>query len=403
MPTETLRLDPPEPLKGAATGSFAHSSIVDRLPRILSRVLEENSFPQPVVDRLQALRHDIPEATIARIDDPGAPDEEAWNGYIAEREGEDWLTVPWFFAETYFYRRIVAATGYFSGPLEGVDPFAYQKTTGLETSGTPIRSLATELQDALRQVPLAADDLVQLLAVNLWGNRADLSLWPADADDAPDDHTLGADHILADHRQAFARWITKAAPIDEVLVIADNAGFELVGDLALIDALLAGDLTSRVTIQTKIHPTFVSDAVIGDVEDTIDFLCTADDPAVLDFGVRLRTHKEAGRLRVTDDPFWTSPLPTWRMPDALRSRLAEADVVISKGDANYRRLLGDRQWDFRTPFNDIVAYMPTRLLALRTIKAELAAGLGEDALRRARSEDDDWLTNGRWGVIQFAS
>jgi len=69
---------------------------------------------------------------------------------------------------------------------------------------------------------------------------------------------------------------------------------------------------------------------------------------------------------------------------------------------NYRRLVGDRQWPFTTPFADIVDYFPAPLAALRTLKAELAAGLEPQHAAMAAAVDPAWLTNGRWGVIQFA-
>lgn len=46
-------------------------------------------------------------------------------------------------------------------------------------------------------------------------------------------------------------------------------------------------------------------------------------------------------------------------------------MVFLKGDANYRRLIGDRRWPTNTPFSDVAGYFPTKLCALRTLKAEL--------------------------------
>lgn len=49
----------------------------------------------------------------------------------------------------------------------------------------------------------------------------------------------------------------------------------------------------------------------------------------------------------------------------------ESSMVFVKGDANYRRLIGDRLWPTDTPFPDVAGYFPARLCALRTLKAEL--------------------------------
>jgi hypothetical protein len=90
------------------------------------------------------------------------------------------------------------------------------------------------------------------------------------------------------------------------------------------------------------------------------------------------------------------------MPDELRQDLSRAQLIISKGDANYRRLLGDRHWPYTSSFQAIMAYTPAPLLALRALKAEVAAGLRAEQIERLDVEDPEWLVNGRWGVIQFA-
>ena len=48
--------------------------------------------------------------------------------------------------------------------------------------------------------------------------------------------------------------------------------------------------------------------------------------------------------------------------------------VIFKGDANYRRMLGDRKWDIHTPLTAILhPWAPTNLIALRTLKFSVEA------------------------------
>jgi Damage-control phosphatase ARMT1-like domain len=59
------------------------------------------------------------------------------------------------------------------------------------------------------------------------------------------------------------------------------------------------------------------------------------------------------------------------MPQRLRDELADSAVVFVKGDANYRRMLGDRTWPLDTPFADVAAYWPAPVCPLRTLKAEL--------------------------------
>ena len=95
----------------------------------------------------------------------------------------------------------------------------------------------------------------------------------------------------------------------------------------------------------------------------------------------------------------------WNMPDALYKHLQEtSDLAVVKGDANYRRLLGDCAWDYAAPFDDVVgAYFPCPVVALRTLKAEIGCGMEPAQTKRAQSLDDNWLVNGRFGVVHFAN
>jgi hypothetical protein len=119
-------------------------------------------------------------------------------------------------------------------------------------------------------------------------------------------------------------------------------------------------------------------------------------------GKRLGEMLGNGRLHLHTDFFWTSPLPMWELPPHLRADLSRSHLVISKGDANYRRLLGDRHWPATTPFPDILSYFPAPILALRTPKSEIICGLDEGRAEETAVQDPDWLTNGKRGVIQFA-
>jgi len=90
------------------------------------------------------------------------------------------------------------------------------------------------------------------------------------------------------------------------------------------------------------------------------------------------------------------------MPLSLAGVLAKSSLVIVKGDANYRRLIGDRQWDTTTPLAQVVApWFPSHLAALRTLKAEVAVGLREGQAAALQEEDASWWTSGKYGSIQF--
>lgn len=403
MPQRRPRLPLPAPLRGEEDNTWAQSTITERLPNIAQRVLDENDYPAATVARVQTLIEEIPRSPIRFLASQTAPDAAAWRSYVRPYLGQNWLEPPWFFAETYFYRRVLEAVTYFEpevGP-QG-DPFAYQKRQGLTTTRAATEAAAAQLAQWVA-AGWQADAAAKLLAGALWGNQADLSLWPAE-DEAQPQHgseETAREHLLVDDTAAVVAYLAQR-PAPRIDVIADNAGFELIGDLALVDYLLTSGRAARVHVHVKMHPTFVSDAMIKDVADTVAFLRAEETAAVREFGERLAGHRRDGRLLLHDHPFWTSPLPLWEMPDDLYDDLSQSQLIISKGDANYRRLLGDRHWPFTTPFAAIMSYAPAPVLALRTLKAELAAGLTEAQVARLEREDPAWLVSGRWGVIQAA-
>lgn len=403
--SNTNRPNPPlpPPITSEVPGTWAYDTMSERVVEIARRTLSENLFSEAISSRIEALMAEIPFGAIRQMNST-APDAKNWHIYTQPYLNQNWLTPPWFFTETYFYRRLIEATGYYEpGPGFGVDPFLYQKEQGLLTTDATIQAIAQRLDNWLGEGS-HDEHLAALLAINLWGNRADLSLWPADerGEQPMDvDWESAQAYTLANDTEAAISHLHHH-PGARIDIIADNAGLELVTDLALADYLLTTAVAAAVHIHLKPHPTFVSDAMISDVLATAGFLAAHENDAVAAFGRRLRQHLAKGNLLLKEDPYWVSALPFWEIPAALREELSQSDLIISKGDANYRRLLGDRQWPFTTPFAAILSYTPAPLLALRTLKAELACGLTETQIHRLNEEDPQWLVNGRWGVIQFA-
>jgi len=395
----------PEPLRGEEKGTWAYHTIVNRLPEIAQWAIDRNDFQPDIQGRINALIEDIPLGMVRDMDDPSAPDVQDWESYIAPYLGRNWLQVPWFFAEHYFYRRILEATGYFQpGIGYQVDPFLPIKNEGILVSQGRVADLAYHLNSWLSMERRDLNTLVRMLHLNLWGNQADLSLWPADQDEKPD-HANESDarmHLLVDDAAEVGAYLFDLPPgTARVDVIVDNAGYELISDLALVDYLLGTSIAFQIRLHIKAHPTFVSDAIAVDVFETVKTLEESQNLDVKRFGERLRSHLTNGRLLVREDFFWNSPLVFWEQPDAIREELSQVDLVLTKGDANYRRLMGDRNWDFTTAFSDVVDYFPTALLALRTFKAEVAVGLTRGQIAVLDQKDPSWLTDGRWGVIQY--
>jgi uncharacterized protein with ATP-grasp and redox domains len=392
----------PPPIYSTEPGSWAHSTVLKRFPKTAQKVIDENQFPPEIVENLTQLQDEIKNGSIRNLIDDGGSDLADWKLYINPYRGKNWLEVPWFFAEHYFYRRIMEAVAYFS---TGSDPYIFQKEQGLIRSDCDIRNYAELLTEQIASKGKLDQNLRDGLYHSLWGNQADLSLWPADGAVNPKHATqkILKDHLLADHSKQIIQTLVQAPDsIDQVDLMLDNAGFELVSDLGLVDILLRSNLTKKVILHLKAHPTFVSDVIKKDLQLTINYLKSSSSSAVSSLGKRLEEYLEGNQIIAKADFFWNSPLAMWELPAALKAGLKYSTLLISKGDANYRRLLGDRQWDFTLPFHQVIDFLPVPLAALRTLKAELTVGMDLDQIQHIYNQDPDWLVDGKWGVVQFA-
>ncbi|MEJ6484120.1 damage-control phosphatase ARMT1 family protein [Nostoc punctiforme UO1] len=400
------KLPLPASLLGSEVGSFAEFTVTQRMPAIARRVIVENNFSPEINTRLERLATELPTGYLQPLLNATVADFPAWNKYLETYKGQRWIDVPWFFAETYFYRLILEITDYFRSSIwQPIDPFQLQKSQGLEASLDSTILLCTQLnkwlEDSEVDVPSNYTALIALLYFALWGNRVDLSLWSAFEDDRSRfDIQNQLAHILVNDAFQINELLTFSQG-DRIDFVLDNAGFELVCDLCLVDFLLSSNLVNQVYLHLKPHPTFVSDAMIKDVHETTSFLAATSHEQVISFAQRLEEHIASGHLVLSEDYFWTSPLAFWEIPNSLNNELTNASLIIVKGDANYRRLLGDRHWDITTSFADIVSYFPAPIVALRTLKSEVAVGLKSEVVEKVAKSDHSWLTNGQWGVIQF--
>jgi hypothetical protein len=339
-------------------GTFAHRTCVERWPEIVDRIAADNPG---FAGALAALRTEIAGGVVAALS-PSNAERARWAD-VDPFVGGPWTALPWYVGESFLYARVREAVGF---ARDGRDPFLPAK----------LREEAA-LGDAVDD-----DDLDRLLLRALWGNRADLSLREAMA------HTsTGDDDLLVDDRAAVVARLQRA---QRVGILLDNAAVELAADLALARALRRRGV--HVTLFAKDAPFFVSDATVADVAR-----------------LAARGHDTGGSV-VVADPFFTGPafyacasLARGLAP-AAHAALVACDLVVSKGDCNYRRLVADRPWHSAdgAAFDDVVDF-PVPVVALRTLKAEVMVGAPPDRVAAAIARDPAWLVSGRFGVVQLAA
>lgn len=223
-------------------------------------------------------------------------DESTWRSLIEviPSNCRNWLDAPWIITEFYLHRRVVEAFEYFEG---GYDPYKIQKLNGLYSCTEAVEQLSaifttyesTTSSEVVDQSQSSALDLIELgVLTSLWGNKKDLSLFPAAPPSSDNNnHNMHEDSKLNVsikvsiqqtleelRRNSFDNILDNQLPklMDsfkrhkmgltsdkrKIGIVVDNAGFEVISDFFLGHALLHGGVADEVVFYTKQHPTFVS-------------------------------------------------------------------------------------------------------------------------------------------------
>jgi uncharacterized protein with ATP-grasp and redox domains len=375
-----------KPVSGIDAKSFAHFTIKERLPAILEQLMMDHQVETTSLKKLDGLKTNILHGKIENFPEDG-PDADDWSKYLAPHLGKTWFEAPFYFAEAYFYRMILDATGYFNN---SGDPFFRQKQSELQNGREKFNRLikATESFSVQDQRTV----LSELIQLNLWGNKADLSQLQLNLESHHDENTLINDSRLIND--------VLTGGISRLDIILDNSGMELFTDLLLAKWLLTLELAEKIILHAKAYPTFVSDATKNDVLCLLDQMEESAPDYTKHWAESLRYYMEMGRLQIATDPFWNAPLHFFEMPPDIYKSLSSADLIIFKGDANYRRIFGDRQIPYDTSARELSIYLPARSASIRILKSELMIGLGKDQVSEIQNTDANWLVNGKYGIIQ---
>ncbi|MEV4532670.1 damage-control phosphatase ARMT1 family protein [Asanoa sp. NPDC049518] len=366
--------DTPEELLVGTPGRYAREVFHDRHPTLVERVAAAHPYGEAQRSALRALLEESLTAAVRGL--PGdAPDWADWDAWDRGYFGRPWADVPFLWAESYFYRRILDAVDYFRpGPWQGVDPFAPMKAAELADPDLD-RDFAW-----VASLPSSATaaGFATVVRAAVFGNRADISFRMQEPGVLGDP---AQDELLHDDTERLAAALREPGP---VCVVADNGGREIMADLVLANWLLDTGRADRVTLHVKPMPYYVSDATASDVDDACARLGRP-----LDARIVVRTHW-----------FWCAPLDFRAIPADLRDDLRGHRVVVAKGDLNYRRLVGDRDWDATTPFATAAADLGVPVVALRTCKSEVVVGLDGATVARLDAAEPRWRVSGRHGLVQ---
>ncbi|KAK1231466.1 Hairy/enhancer-of-split with YRPW motif protein 2 [Marasmius sp. AFHP31] len=386
-------------------------------------------------------------------------------GRLAEKSRNTWFTAPWLYAECYLYgsfacHRMPLTSHIFhklpilalsirpNTALAQLRPFSLSEDRCIASSIHDIETAKDTLKSEASGIEALFQEMIQMcLCPPFQREGAMLQIYLQDLSllthmtlsDIEKLQTVEKEaqsarkqFILKDDQEQAWNHVKgmKGGRVDFVL---DNAGFEVFTDLVFADFLVTyTPHVSKVVFHGKLIPWFVSDVTPSDFKYTIEALLdpshfTSTPPSEEDkshlqaIAARIARYLEEGVFVFsvpTDTPlggsgagsklgeFWTNPLPYWDMerecPD-LWNDLRNSELVIFKGDLNYRKLTGDIQWPSTTPFKDAVGPLAGSfpLLSLRTNKADVAVGITQEALDEIEKKDDKWRVNGKYALISF--
>ncbi|CAG8941677.1 unnamed protein product [Penicillium salamii] len=405
-----------------------------------------------IITGLETLESEIQsDAKLSSLPDDGSATIAGYNKELTQRDST-WLNVFWLFGECYLYKRI---HWIFSQcpRFKDYDVFARQKRSTFKSSKSAILELAARYRTIITESAAkdTASELVlfkEMCEVCLWGNATDLSLLTSltyediqKLQGSQARETQSKNVLINDLPAAFDA--LKQAQIENpsggrVDIVLDNAGFELYVDLLLAGYLLSTGLASNVVFHPKSIPWFVSDVVPADFTDLLSALEESEkffngpQAGVASENQAALTKEEtdnllflceqwngflqSGKMSIREDPFWTTAGSYWRLPyvaPELFNELKDSELVLFKGDLNYRKLTGDVNWETGTCFPKAIGPLGegsgVRTLALRTCKADVVVGLPEGEDERLRSlyggeaatEARKWAWSGKWAVISF--
>ncbi|KAI4091156.1 MAG: hypothetical protein LQ344_004269 [Seirophora lacunosa] len=418
-----------------------------------------------IVEGLAKLKYELQHnRPLTPMVDDGRPDVADYNEELGALQSPTWFNMPWLYAECYLYRRLSTLFA-LSTHWKSYDIFSRQKLSTFKSSRPAVLELAAKYKKLISQLkndatksqsPHEVEEAEKLLfaemcEICLWGNATDLSLLTSltyediqklqgsEARKSSEKNIL-VNNLPAAYQVLKAAKETNPEGPRRIDIVLDNAGFELFVDLILAGYLLAAGLATQIVLHPKSIPWFVSDVLPADFASLLNALAdpqafystpsenennsqkippplSEDETSELLFLFQhWSTLHQEGQMTIRPNLFWTGPGSYWRLPKtapSLHEDLKESELVIFKGDLNYRKLTGDAKWPSTTPFATAIGPLGPgsgiRTLALRTCKADVVVGLTvglDEELKDAEGGGGNsgarkWAWSGKWAVVQF--
>lgn len=373
-------------------------------------------------------------AVLEPISRDGRPDIEAYNQEFNTLKDLKWLAAPWLYTECYMYRLIHTYFTLSTPFWHSFDMFATSKRLSLVGSKKGTIELVKRFRGVLQVVAgnQAADEETQeaifeeMIQISLWGNATDLALLTSLSVEELNSRQGKAvrdsnkENIVVNDTEQVWGLLSKLRSLGfsrDIHIVLDNAGFELLTDLVFSGYLIESGYAKKIVLHGKRMPWFVSDVNLEDLKyliegfvngTTYDDIDSADKEELREAGKYWQGLIRSGKMEFRAELFWTTQHPFGRLPivePALFEDLADADLVVYKGDLNYRKLTYDGMWPHSTPFSKALGPLAkkhdgqgVRSLVLRTAKADVCVGLkpGQDT-----KFEDGWTRYGKYAMVSY--
>ena len=161
-------------------------------------------------------------------------------------------------------------------------------------------------------------------------------------------------------------------------------------------------------------PIFVSDVKRGDDQELLKILTelVKDNTQYKELLNDISSFIENGNLKFKSDFFWNMPTsydtilkPKYKYSGDLseiKNIFTGSDLLIVKGDLNYRRMVGDRNYNPNRKIEKNIKYIKCPVLIIRSFKSNVTL-LGNAYKNVVNKEniEQDWQNNGKYGIIQY--
>jgi hypothetical protein len=381
----------PEPFRGSVVGSFAYVTVKDRLPSILGKVVDflskvlhndthgSSETIKTMIQKIGELRYNMTrDKSLPTTDDP------VWKESLDEipQDQRSWYKAPWMFIECYTYFILNQMKLELAPDL---DLFHQFKEESMKRS---IPTMKSVLEHSCNTT--GKEKLEYLIHASLWGNEADLSL---SFDYAISNSKEKHESIVLNE---FSLALKSLQSSKQVTIVLDNAGLELFSDLLLAEHLVS--IGAIVSLHFKEYGWFVSDTTQRDFDE---LFVTMEREGMQSTVLKWKQLIAQKKWILKTHPFWTTSKDYARLPKDLMDDLGE--LVIFKGDLNYRKMVGDCYWPVDTPFHNAMGCPTVQALMLRTCKSGSVVGVPIDVANALDQEDAAWKENGKYGMIQYHS